>query len=120
MTDLKPNLERGYEIMSAQTTLSAKTIKIEIDGNELTPQQIRLIRSLNTMIAHVLLTENEEEYFEGSAEFMRMCAALIKQARFTEELKDQSNVPYAQQALEYSVDVLQEYVTASKVITYDN
>lgn len=106
--------------MSAQTSLKDKMIKIEIDGSELTPQQVRLIKSLNTMLTHVLMTESEEEYFEGSAEFMRMCAALIKQARFTEELKDQSNIPYAQQALEYSVDVLQEYVTASKVVTYDN
>nr|BDT26907.1 hypothetical protein BHI3_03730 [Bacteriovorax sp. HI3] len=106
--------------MSAQTSLKNSMIKIEIDGSELTPQQVRLIKSLNTMLTHVLLTESEEEYFEGSAEFMRMCAALIKQARFTEELKDQSNIPYAQQALEYSVDILQEYVTASKVVTYDN
>ncbi len=106
--------------MSAQTSLKDSMIKIEIDGSELTPQQVRLIKSLNTMLSHVLLTESEEEYFEGSAEFMRMCAALIKQARFTEELKDQTNIPYAQQALEYSVDVLQEYVTASKVVTYDN
>lgn len=106
--------------MSAQTSAKSQMIKIEIDGSELTPQQVRLIKSLNTMLTHVLVTENEEEYFEGSAEFMRMCAALIKQARFTEELKDQSNIPYAQQALEYSVDVLQEYVTASKVVTYDN
>lgn len=106
--------------MSAQTSIQGKVVKIEFDGSELTPQQVRLIKSLNTMLAHVLLTENEEEYFEGSAEFMRMCAALIKQARFTEELKDQSSIPYAQQALEYSVDVLQEYVTASKVVAYDN
>ena len=106
--------------MSAQTQVKERMIRIEIDGSELTPNQVRLIRSLNTMLAHVMLTENEEEYFEGSAEFMRMCAALIKQARFTESLKDSSNIPYAQQALEYSMDILQEYVTASKVITYDN
>jgi hypothetical protein len=106
--------------MSAQTSLKERMIKIEIDGSELTPNQVRLIRSLNTMLAHVLLTENEEEYFEGSAEFMRMCAALIKQAHFTENLKDSNNIPYAQQALEYSMDVLQEYVTNAKVVTYDN
>ncbi len=106
--------------MPAQTKLLDRMIRIEIDGSELTPNQVRLIRSLNTMLAHVMLTENEDEYFEGSAEFMRMCAALIKQARFTENLKDQSNIPYAQQALEYSMDLLQEYVTNSKVITYDN
>jgi hypothetical protein len=106
--------------MSAQTNLKDRLIRIEIDGSELTPNQVRLIRSLNTMLAHVMLTENEDEYFEGSAEFMRMCAALIKQARFTENLKDTSNIPYAQQALEYSMDVLQEYVTNAKVVTYDN
>jgi len=106
--------------MSAQTKVLDQTIKIEIDGSELSANQVRLIRSLNTMLAHVLLTGNEEEYFEGSAEFMRMCAALIKQAHFTENLKDVNNIPYAQQALEYSIDVLQEYVTNSKVVTYDN
>ena len=117
-TDLEQ--QKRMSLMSAQTSLKDQMIKIEIDGSELTPNQVRLIRSLNTMLAHVMLTENEEEYFEGSAEFMRMCAALIKQARFTENLKDNTNVPYAQQALEYSMDVLQEYVTASKVVTYDN
>jgi hypothetical protein len=106
--------------MSAQTTVKDRMIKIEIDGSELTPQQVRLIKSINTMLAHVLVTENEEEYFEGSAEFMRMCAALIKQAHFTENLKGINNIPYAQQALEYSMDVLQEYVTNSKVVNYDN
>ena len=106
--------------MSAQTSIKEKMIRIEIDGSELTPNQVRLIRSLNTMLVHVLLTDNEEEYFEGSAEFMRMCAALIKQAHFSENLKDASNIPYSQQALEYSMDVLQDYVTASKVINYDN
>jgi hypothetical protein len=106
--------------MSAQTSLKERMIRIEIDGSELTPNQIRLIRSLNTMLAHVLMTDNEEEYFEGSAEFLRMCAALIKQAHFTENLKDSSNIPYAQQALEYYMDVLQEYVATSKVVTYDN
>jgi hypothetical protein len=106
--------------MSGQSLAKDKMIRIEIDANELTPNQVRLIRSLNTLLAHVMITENEEEYFEGSAEFMRMCASLIKQAHFTENLKDATNIPYAQQALEYSMDVLQDYVTASKVIIYDN
>jgi hypothetical protein len=76
--------------------------------------------SAHSLKAHVLVTENEEEYFEGSAEFLRMCAALIKEAHFTSKLKGKGNVPYADQALEYSMDVLQEYVTNSKVVSYDN
>jgi hypothetical protein len=106
--------------MSALNKVKESVIKIEIDGSELSANQVRLIRSLNTMLAHIMVTENEEEYFEGSAEALRMCAALIKQAHFTENLKDSTNIPYAQQALEYSMDVLQDYVTASKVVNYDN
>jgi ATP-dependent helicase/DNAse subunit B len=106
--------------MSAQHSKKDSTIKIEIDGNDFSPQQLRLIRSLNTLLAHVIVTQNEEEYFEGSAECMRMCAALIKQAKFSDSLKGIGNIPYAQQALEYSMDVLEEYVSNSKVINYDN
>ncbi len=106
--------------MPTQTLLKDKVIQIEIDGSNLTPNQVRLIRSLNTMLAHVLHADNEEEYFEGSAELMRMSAALIKQAHFSENSKNRSDIPHSQQALEYSIDVLQEYVTASKVISYDN
>lgn len=106
--------------MSEFTTHKAPIVKIELDAAELTPAQIRLIKSINSMLHHVLVTENEEEYFEGSAEFMRMCAALIKQAKFTDELKGPDNIPYAQQALEYSMDVLNEYITNAKVVTYDN
>ena len=49
-----------------------------------------------------------------------MCASIIKQARFTEQLKGKDNIPYAQQALEYSMDVLNEYITNAKVVSYDN
>jgi hypothetical protein len=106
--------------MSEHTTQKKTMMKIEVDASDLTPQQVRLIKSINTMLHHVLITENEEEYFEGSAEFMRMCASIIKQARFTEQLKGKDNIPYAQQALEYSMDVLNEYITNAKVVSYDN
>ena len=66
--------------MSAQTTHKPTLLKLELDTTDLSPQQVRLIKSLTTMLHHVLVTENEEEYFEGSAEFMRMCASIIKQA----------------------------------------
>ena len=51
---------------------------------------------------------------------MRMCAALIKQARFAEHLKGVDDIPYAEQALEYSMDLLQENFLKSKIINYDN
>lgn len=95
-------------------------VKIELDADELSSAQVRKIRSLNIILQHILTTHDEAEFFDGSAEFMRTCAGLIKEANFANNLKDKSGIPYAEQALEYSMDVLQECMTNSKVVTYDN
>lgn len=100
--------------------LKNSKLNIEIDTNGLTEAQVRLIRSLNAMLTHVLLTDEESEFFDGSAEFMRMCASLIKQSQFTERLLKENNIPYADQALEFAVDVLSENMTLKKVLQYDN
>ncbi len=94
-------------------------ITIEIDTTEMTPAQVRLIKSLNHMLVHVIRAEEEGEFFDGSAEFMRMCAAIIKQAKFPDTWASDS-IPYADQALEYSMDIVQEFMSNSNVVTYDN
>jgi len=106
--------------MSLFRTKKEQSISLEIDVTDLTESQIRLIRSINTMLNHVVTTDSEDEFFEGSAEFMRMCASLIKQARFATELKGANDIPYADQALEYSMDVLHEHILRSKVVHFDN
>jgi hypothetical protein len=105
---------------ATSTATKSKKITIEFDTEELTPHQVRLIRTLNMMLANVIVAEEEAEFFEGSAEFMKLCAALIKQSKFTEKMIKENNIPYAEQALEYSVDILQEAMTMSKVVSYDN
>ena len=94
-------------------------LNIQIDATELTDAQLRVLKSINSLFAHVLTTEEESEYFDGGAELMRMCASLIKQAHFVNDLKS-DNIPYAEQVIEYSMDALQECVGNSKVVTYDN
>ena len=95
-----------------------KTLEIETEG--LDQEQIRLLKSLNCLLQYVVKTQNESEFFSGSAEALRICASLIKRSQFIEGLHRADNVPYAEQALEYSIDVLQEYISTSKVIQYDN
>lgn len=95
-------------------------ISIQLDATELSPAQVRLIKSLNTIVSHVLTTDDESEFFEGSAECMRLCASLIKQSHFAQDLKDQDQIPYADQAIEYSMDVLQESMEGARVVCYDN
>jgi hypothetical protein len=101
-------------------TSKNKKVFIEIDAAELTDSQVRLIKSINMMLQHVLVTDDEEEFFDGSADFMRMCASIIKKSHFAEDLKGINDIPYAEQALEYSMDILQEHISNSNVVSYDN
>ncbi len=97
--------------------MSAQELTLKIDTTELTPSQVRLVRSLNLMIQHILTTDEESEFFESSAQVMKLCASLIKQSNFS---KDKKLIPYAEQALEFSMDILQDHISNSTVISYDN
>ncbi len=106
--------------MAREFKKNAEKLHIEIDTTELSPSQIRLVRSINVMLKNVLVSDHESEFFEGSAELMRLCAALIKQSRFSDDIMRSSPIPYAEQALEYSVDVLQDVISNARVVHYDN
>jgi hypothetical protein len=95
-------------------------ITIQVKINQLTPAQIRLVKSLNTALYNVLTTSEEAGFFDNSAEFMRLCASIIQQSKFTTEIKANDKIPYADQALEYSMDILQEQIEQAKVVVYDN
>jgi hypothetical protein len=103
--------------MSAHT--SDKKLILTLDIEELTPAQVRLIKSVHSTLAHVLTTENEGEYFEASAEIMKICASLIKQSHFANTGKKEK-IAYADQALEYSMDMLNEHVTTNKSLNFNN
>ena len=94
-------------------------IFIEVDTTEMTAAQVRMLKTLNSLISHVLVTENEGEFFDNAAEVMRMAASLIKQSNFTTDMKG-NDIPYAEQVLEFSIDVLQEHMSQAKVVSYDN
>jgi len=102
----------------SQKTKQNKII-VEIETNDLSPANVRLMKSLNTLLYQLLTTAEEPEFFKGAAEALRTCASLIQQSKFT-ELHSSSDIPYAQQALEYSMDILQEQLVNAKVVRYDN
>ncbi len=91
---------------------------IKLDTGELSPNYVRLMKTLHNTLTHLLTTNSEKEYFEHSAEALRLCASLIQQAQFAEEAEG-GNIPYSEQVLEFSIATLQEYISGSKVITYD-
>ncbi|MDP7322281.1 MAG: hypothetical protein QF441_16885 [Bacteriovoracaceae bacterium] len=95
----------------------AKKLTLEIDTNELSEHHLRLIKSINSLMTHVLTTQNEEDYFEGSSDLLRLVANAIKKAKFSE---NNQQIEYAQQALEFCVDNLSDQVYQNEVTILDN
>ncbi|MBT3980049.1 MAG: hypothetical protein HOE90_01775 [Bacteriovoracaceae bacterium] len=93
-----------------------KIIQLDLDISELTPHQVRLIKSLNTMITHMLTADAESEFFNASGNFMQICASLIKLSHFA---GDKNAIPYGQQAIEFSIDKLNELLENSDVVNWD-
>ena len=117
VTAMKPH---SGEVKMIGTKKQKNKMIIEIDTETLNPAQIRLLKSLNAVLTHVMKAEDEAEYFDGSAELMRLCASLIQQSKFPVMLENHGEIAYADQALEFSVDVLQDYIGESNIVTYDN
>lgn len=87
-----------------------KDLLIKIDTQELTPTQVRLLKSINSLMTHVLSAEEESEYFETSAELLRKTADLIKHAQFAQMNKE---ISYGEQAVEFAVDFLNEAIRSN-------
>lgn len=102
MQDLKPN---------------SNELNIKFNVEELTPTQVRLLKSVTNLLTHVMTADEESEYFEMSAELMRKVAETIKHADFANKNKDMS---YGTQAVEFAVDFLNESLDQNKIHNIDN
>lgn len=82
-----------------------KELTMKLDTETLTPAQVKILKSMHSLIANVLTTDDESEYFETSAELLKKATELIKHSQFATENK---NMSYGEQAVEYAVDTLNE------------
>lgn len=90
---------------------------LEIDTTGLNERQIRLVKSVNSLLTHIMSAEFEDEYFDSSSELFRIIATAIKTSNFN---KKNSDIPYDQQVLEFCSDILADQVYQDEVIQYDN
>lgn len=100
--------------MDYMTQAPKENLLLEIDTSELSPGQVRLIRTYYSTLLHVLKTDEEKGYFEGAADLLRLTAALIREAPYAAYSEE------SQQALEYALENLQERIQVAKVDIYDN
>ena len=95
-------------------------MEIELDTSNLSQEKVRLIKTIISEMTKTLTSDHEKKFFTHSAEFMRLCACVIQKSRFVQVNESVSSIPFNQQAIEYSIDVLQEYLEQEKVVHYDN
>ncbi len=104
----------------AASKLEQKSLTINFDTTELNPQQIRLVKSISSMLNHVLTTDDECDYFDGSADLMKLVAAVIKQANFSTQWSENADIPYGDQALEFCMDMVSDHLQGSAFLRHDN
>lgn len=100
--------------------MSEKKLNLELDVTELNNEQIRLIKSISTMLTHIMSTEHEDEYFDHSSELMTLVANAVKKANFSADFEQTSKIEYGRQALEFCVDHLADQIYQDNVARYDN
>lgn len=106
--------------MEKQLKTTKNNLDLSLDVSSLNHAQIRLLRSINSLLLHAFTTENEGEYFESSSELIKLCALSIQQANFNQQLSKKMQIPYATQALEFSLDNLTENMESNKLLFFDN
>jgi uncharacterized protein YaaN involved in tellurite resistance len=94
-----------------------KELHIKLSTEELSQTQVRLIKSINGLMAQLLTAEDESEYFELSSELLKKAAEIIKHSHFANQ---DTLMNYGDQAVEFAVDFLNESLDNNKVGNIDN
>ncbi len=94
-----------------------KELVIKLSTDELSAKQVRLVKTINSLLSHVLSADEEGEYFEASAELLKQVATAVNQSNFATTHK---GVDYGTQAVEYAVDSLNESLDDKNLVNFDN
>jgi hypothetical protein len=98
-------------------TTKDKELLLKLTTDGLTPVQVRLFKTIHSLLSDILAPDNEAEYFEASAELLKKTAELIKHSNFAVLHKEMS---YGDQAVEFAMDALNECLEGNKIQNLDN
>lgn len=90
---------------------------IKLNVEEMTPRQVRLVKSITSLLSNVVSADEEAEFFDASSELFKKVAELVKHSQFAETNR---NINYGEQAVEYSIDNLNETIEGRNLHNIDN
>ncbi len=94
-----------------------KELHIHLNTEELNQVQVRLLKNTNALMVQLMTAEDEAEYFELCSQMMVKMAEIVKHAHFANNHKEMN---YGEQALEFSLDFLNESLDQTKYGNIDN
>lgn len=90
---------------------------IRLNIEEMTPAQVRLLKNITALLTSVVSADEEAEYFDSSSELFKKVAELVKHSHFAETNR---KINYGEQAVEYSIDNLNETLDSNSLRNIDN
>lgn len=89
----------------------------ELKTEKMTAVQLKKFKAVQLLLCHLLVTNDEAEYFEFSAELLKQATDLIRSSQFATKNPEMS---YGEQAVEFSVDSLNESVEEMRIRNTDH
>lgn len=90
---------------------------IKLNIEDMTPTQVRLLKSITSLLSTVVSADEEGEYFDTSSELFKKVAELVKHSQFAEKNR---KINYGEQAVEYSIDNLNDDLDSKNLQNMDN
>ncbi len=97
--------------------LNKNELLLKLNVEEMSPTQIRLMKNITSLLTNVVSADEEAEFFDASSELFKKVAELVKHSQFAEKNR---NMNYGEQAVEFSVDNLNETLENQNLHNIDN
>ncbi len=97
--------------------LNKNELLLKLNVEEMNPTQIRLLKNITSLLTNVVSSDEEAEFFDTSSELFKKVAELVKHSQFAESNR---KINYGEQAIEYSIENLNETLVTRNLHNIDN
>ena len=96
---------------------SEQELLIKLNIEDMSPTQVRLLKNITSLLSTVVSADEEGEFFDTSSELFKKVAELVKHSQFPEKNR---KINYGEQAVEFSIDNLNEDIDSKNLQNMDN
>lgn len=95
-------------------------LNFSLNVSKLSGPQIRLLRAFNLLMLELLEADKESDFFDKSSELVRLWVLAVRSSNFSLQHNNIENIAYTDQAIEFSLDSLMEFLNSPNGSSFDN